>query len=79
MIVEFKCTEEQIIFQISNTYKGTIEIEKMNQERFTTKGKNHGYGLSIVRDILIRNKRLTKENEINGMFYVQRLIIDIKN
>lgn len=78
LIVELKCTEEQIIFQISNTYKGSISIDKMSQERFSTKGKNHGYGLSIVKDILAKNKYLKQEREMNGMYYVQRLIFKVQ-
>ena len=78
LIVEFKCTDKKIEFQISNTYKGNISLDKIGQERFSTKGKNHGYGLSIVRDILSRNKHLKQEKELNGMYYVQRLIFNFK-
>lgn len=78
LIVEFKCDKEQITIQISNTYKGKVQLDKINQERYTTKGSNHGYGLSIVKDIMDRNKYLSQEREMNGMYYVQRLLIDLK-
>lgn len=78
LIVEFKCTEEEIVFQISNTYKGNISIDNMSQDCFTTKGKNHGYGLSIVRDILAKNKYLSQEKEMNGMYYVQKLVFSFE-
>lgn len=78
LIVEFKCTDKKIEFQISNTYKGNISLDQIGQERFSTKGKNHGYGLSIVRDILARNKYLKQEKELNGMYYVQKLIFNFK-
>ena len=78
LIVEFKCDKEQITIQISNTYKGKVQLDKINQERYTTKGSNHGYGLSIVKDIMDRNKYLSQEREINGMYYVQKLLIDLK-
>lgn len=78
LIVEFKCNSEAIIFEISNTYKGTIQLDKINQERFTSKGKGHGYGLSLVKDILEKNPLLSQEREMNGIYFVQRLIINIK-
>lgn len=78
LIVEFKCDKEQITIQISNTYKGKVQLDKINQERYTTKGSNHGYGLSIVKDIMNRNKYLSQEREMNGMYYVQKLLIDLK-
>lgn len=78
LIFEFKNLDSEIVFQISNTYEGNLDIEKMNQDKFTTKGQGHGNGLSLARDILEKNERLSQEREINGMYFVQKLIIDTK-
>lgn len=78
IICEFKTSNDNIVFQISNTYRGKLDLEKMGQEKFTTKGRGHGYGLSLTRDILEKNDYLSQNREINGMYYVQQLIIDIK-
>lgn len=78
IVLEFKSTKNEIIFEISNTYGGKLEVERLGQENFTTKGSGHGYGLSLAKDILNRNIYLSEKKEINGMYYVQKLIIDIK-
>lgn len=78
IVLEFKTSKNEIVFEISNTYNGKLEVEKLNQEKFTTKGSGHGYGLSLSRDILAKNKYLSQKKEINGMYFVQKLIIDIK-
>lgn len=78
LIFEVNCIDDEIIFQISNTFPGSIDLQKIGTEKYSTKGKGHGYGLSLVNDILDKNSLLKQEREINGMYYVQRLIICIK-
>lgn len=75
LIFEVNCVDNGIIFQISNTFSGSIDLQKMGTERYTTKGQGHGYGLSLVKDILNKNTLLSQEREVNGMYYVQRLCI----
>lgn len=79
IIIELNENKGSISFCISNTYRGNIDIDNMDKEGFTTKGRGHGYGLALTRDILEKNKYLSHEREINGIYYVQKLIIDNKN
>lgn len=62
-----------IVFQLSNTFKGTININLLYKKGYTTKGKNHGYGLVIVKDILKRNKNIELISEINNNVFTQYL------
>lgn len=66
-----------VIFQLSNTFKGTINIDLLYKKGFTTKGKNHGYGLLIVKEILKRNKKISLEAEINNNVFTQYLKIKL--
>ena len=75
IIIEFKDNKEYIEFILSNTYNGEINHENIGKEKYTTKGKGRGYGLSLVKDIIDKNKLLNQSREINGKFYVQKLTI----
>ena len=67
--------EKYIEFTISNTYKEVTNIDKIDKIGFTTKGKGHGYGLPLVKDILSKNANYKQTREFSGQFYVQKLII----
>ena len=42
---------------------------------YTTKGKGHGYGLPVVKDIISKNENLRIAREINGDYYISKLYI----
>ena len=69
--------KENIIFQLSNTFKGRININLLNKKGYTTKGESHGYGLVIVKGILKRNKKITLNSEINNNVFTQYLKLNI--
>lgn len=75
IIIEAYVDKKEIVFSFSNTYLGTINLNKVDKEGYTTKGTGHGYGLSVVRDLLNSNTILSQEKVLNGMYYVQKLII----
>lgn len=78
VIIDIDADEGNIIFSFSNTYEGHIEVGKMDKQGYSTKGKSRGYGLSLVQDILNKSTYLKQEREMNGIFYVQKLIIQNK-
>lgn len=75
IIIEFINSEDNIEFILSNTYKGIINFEEIDRENFSTKGKNRGYGLALVKEIVEKNQLINQTREINGKFYVQKLYI----
>lgn len=78
VIIDFEYEEDNLIISFSNTYKGHIQLEKLDKQGYSTKGKNRGYGLPLVKEIIEKNELLSQEREMNGMFYVQKLIIKNK-
>lgn len=63
---------------ISNTYDNVIEKDKVGNERYSTKGKNRGHGLLLVKRILNENNRITSETKITDSLYIQTIKINEK-
>ena len=75
MAIEIYKTGEDIEIIISNTYEGTIDTESIGKTKYTTKGKNHGYGLMLVSKILEENKRFEAKRVVTDVVYSQKLKI----
>ncbi len=61
---------------ISNTYKGIIEKDKIGQEKYSTKGKNRGHGLLLVKEIVSNNSDMFETStEITDELYIQSIVI----
>lgn len=73
--IEIYMIRNDIEIIISNTFENKINIEKIGKEKFTTKGKNHGHGLLLVKHILRNNSIFEANNEIVNSLYVQKLKI----
>ena len=67
--------DDNIVFEISNTFKGPINIEKIGDKGYSTKGDGHGYGLALVNDLISKNNNLKQCREINANYYIQKLYI----
>lgn len=65
---------KNIIFKIYNTYKGKIDIEKVGTG-YTSKGKGHGYGLRLVKDIINENKAFDISHNLEDNYFVSSLYI----
>ena len=65
IIISVANESSKVIFNISNSYKGKVDVSKLSTG-YTTKGKGHGYGLRLVKDII----------EENNIFEIQRLVED---
>lgn len=75
IIISVYLEKNNIIFEISNTYKGNIDMSKIDKEGYSTKGNGKGYGLSLVKDIINKNDNLEQKRILNGIYYVQQLYI----
>ena len=79
LIIEADCDKEKFSLSISNTFKGNINLNRLDEEGYSKKGKGHGYGLSLVKDIINKHKDITQAREMNGMYYVQTVSFKYKN
>lgn len=74
IIISVSKNKNMVIFKIYNTYNGNVDISKIGTG-YTTKGKGHGYGLKLVKDIIRENKIFEIKTEIKEDFYISNLII----
>ncbi len=74
--IEMLLDGERLLIIISNSYVGEIELDKMDKEGYTTKGKEHGVGLSLVKDIISSNKKLEQKREIIKDYFYQYFYIN---
>lgn len=75
--IEVVCDNNGITFMISNTFKGKINSSKIGTG-YTTKGRGHGYGLRLVKDIIKNNDNFILENNIEKKIYISKFYIQTK-
>ena len=60
---------------ISNTFNNKIEENKIGKERFSTKGKNRGHGLLLVKQLIEKNNIFELKTEIKEDLYIQTITV----
>ena len=65
--------EDSICFDIANNFDNKIELDKINKEGYSTKGKGHGYGLSIAKKVIENSKFIKNETIVSGSVFRQKI------
>lgn len=60
---------------VSNNYEGEVDLDSINKVGYTTKGNEHGYGLSLVKDIISKNKKFIVNTKFTNEIFNQNLKI----
>jgi len=75
--IELYILDKKLNISIANNFEGGIELDKIDEEKYTTKGEGHGYGLSLVKTIINKNDKLENIRMINDNVFIQILRLDI--
>lgn len=75
--IEMYLDENDLVISILNNYSGQIMIDKIEQKGYTSKGKGHGYGLTLAKKIIDNNKKLSNEKGISRDSFSQTLKIKL--
>ena len=91
MIESIKETDEKLVslnirlenntvnFDFVNSFSGNVEINRINEIGYTTKGEEHGVGLSLLSKIIKNSNRFECIPEIMDNFFIQHLINKLPN
>lgn len=75
MSVEIYELQNELNIVISNSFKGKINLSKLNEKGYTTKGNGHGKGLHFAEELLKLSDNIEANHIICNDFYIQRLKI----
>ena len=78
LVVSVYTENEDLCVEINNSYSGIVDKDGIKKKGYTTKGKNHGYGLTILNRIVDETKELEFEQSINDKDKLFTSILKIK-
>lgn len=78
IMISLYVDDAMLVIEISNKFNGTIELDKIDDEGFTTKGDGHGYGLALVKKIVSESSIFINERKVNKDIFKQTIKIKIK-
>ena len=75
VVLQMYKEESTVVILLANTYKGKVEIEKVAEYGYTSKGKNHGTGLYMVEKLIKENEKMEIETSLLDNYFMQILKI----
>ena len=73
--IEIYILDEKLCIDITNNFEGNLDLDKINNTKYTTKGEGHGYGLTLVKQLLDESNKLENEKSVNRDTFTQTLKI----
>lgn len=73
--LSFDMQENEFDITILNSCKEKVDVSIMSNLEYSTKGKNRGYGLPMVKDILNNNRAFDLIQKYNDNVFTSKLII----
>ena len=67
--------KKTLVVQIGNTYRRGTDFSKIGETGYTTKGGEHGQGLSLVRELEEKHPSIEHETIVSGKILFQKLKI----
>lgn len=75
--IEISYKKNSFLIKIENTCTRNININEINSVGYSTKGKNRGYGLSLINDITSKEDKIKYNVKIEKNIFTSEVIIKI--
>lgn len=75
--IDMNYCDNNFTISVSNNFRGNLDLSKIDDMGYTTKGDGHGYGLSLVKKIIGENENLENKREINSNVFTQKIIVKV--
>lgn len=69
--------DENITISVENSYKGKMDLSKLNEQNYSTKGKGRGLGLFIASNIIKNTESLNMTQKLEGKYYATEINITV--
>lgn len=73
--LEIYCIKKELHIVITNSFNESIDMVKINNKGYTTKGKGRGKGLYFVSKIKDKNPNINTATNIINEYFIQRIIV----
>ena len=76
-IINFDVYEEsnRIVLDIENSFNNKLDFNKIGTKNYSTKGKNRGLGLYIVKNIIKNNSDISIEQYVDGNIFISKIYV----
>ena len=75
--IEISCKKNLFFIKIENTCSRSTNINEINSVGYSTKGKNRGYGLSLINDIVSKEDKIKYNVNIENKIFTSEVIVKI--
>lgn len=70
--------KKELCFSVTNNYHHTIDLDKIEEEGYTTKGDGHGFGLTLAKQLIEKHNNFKNLKQISENTFTQIIKIKIK-
>lgn len=78
ILLDITTDDKYLYIKITNSIFDKERISNIGKRKYTTKGKGHGYGLLIVKDIVKHNNKIEVVTDYDEKSFSQTILIDLR-
>ncbi len=77
LTIDIYKSHSNIFFDISNSFKVKVDINKINSKGYSSKDKNGSFGLYIANNIINNNKNIGLSQSVNDNIFISKIKLSL--